>query len=154
MSNAPTECTAEARVRVGFRRAAVEHLFRVCESELGFTHFEGRSDTALRRHLVLCVAMLAFVAEHTQQLRGEKSPGHRGTGVPGAGGAEPRVVRAGAGDRPAGLGAGRARVPPAPQSGRHRVQTTTRSSPTHTQNTQKAKTETADKIYSQGKVSL
>ncbi|MDY3559787.1 hypothetical protein R5W23_000945 [Gemmata sp. JC673] len=66
VSNAPVEAT----VRVGFRRAAVEHVFRVCKSELGFTNFEGRCYMALRRRMGLRVAMLAFVAEHIQQLRG------------------------------------------------------------------------------------
>jgi SRSO17 transposase len=147
VSNAPAECAAEALVRVGFRRAAVEHLFRICKSELGFTHFEGRNYVALRRHLGLCVAMLGFVAEHTQQLRGEKSPGDRGAGVPGPGPTEPRVARAGPGDHDTGLGVGGPRVPPAPQSGRHRGQTTTRRSATHAQNTENAKAETAGKIY-------
>ena len=41
-------------VRVAFRRAGVEHCFRVCKSELGFTHYEGRSYTGLLRHLRLC----------------------------------------------------------------------------------------------------
>ncbi|AWM35698.1 hypothetical protein GobsT_66180 [Gemmata obscuriglobus] len=148
VSNAPAECTAEALVRVGFRRAAVEHVFRICKSELGFTHFEGRNYVALRRHLCLCVAMLEFVAEHTQQLRGGKSPGDRGAGVPGPGPTEPRVARAGPGNDDTGLGAGGPRVPPAPQQGRHRVQTATRRSATHTQNTENAKTKTAGKVYS------
>ena len=96
VSNASAERPVERLVRVAFCRANVEHAFRICKSELGFTHFEGRNYVALRRHLVLCVAMMAFVAEHTQRLRGEKSPGHGGAGVPGVEAPEPHLVGAGA----------------------------------------------------------
>jgi len=85
LSNAASDTPVETLVRVAFRRANVEHGFRVCKSELGFTHFEGRHYVALRRHLTLCLAALGFVAEHTQRLRGEKSRGDAGAGVRGAG---------------------------------------------------------------------
>jgi SRSO17 transposase len=84
LDNAPAEVPLEVRVRVAFRRAAVEHCFRVCKAELGFSHFEGRNYTALRRHLSLCLVALQFVADHTERLRGEKPPGDAGAGVPGA----------------------------------------------------------------------
>ncbi len=58
-------------LRVAFRRWNVEHEFGVCKTELGFGHFEGRSYTALMRHLILCLLMLNFVAEHTERLRGK-----------------------------------------------------------------------------------
>jgi SRSO17 transposase len=72
LSNAPQETAVELLVRVGFRRANVEHSFRVCKTELGFTHFEGRNYVALMRHMSLCLAALNFVAEHTERLRGGK----------------------------------------------------------------------------------
>jgi SRSO17 transposase len=84
LSNAPADTAVVVLVRVAFRRANVEHAFRVCKSELGFTHFEGRSYTGLMRHLGLCLVALGFVTEHTERLRGEKCGGDGGAGVPGA----------------------------------------------------------------------
>lgn len=83
VSNAPADAPLERLLRVAFRRWNVEHEFRVCKTELGFGHFEGRSYTALMRHLMLCLLMLNFVAEHTERLRGEKSGDHPGTGLSG-----------------------------------------------------------------------
>lgn len=83
VSNAPPEVPLDKLVRVAFRRWNVEHGIRVSKSEIGFGHFEGRSYVALVRHLLLCVLVLGFVAEHTDRLRGEKSGGHAGAGVPG-----------------------------------------------------------------------
>jgi SRSO17 transposase len=84
LDNAPAAVPLATRVRVAFRRACVEHCFRVCKSELGFSHFEGRNYTALLRHLSLCLVALQFVADHTERLRGEKPGGDAGAGVPGA----------------------------------------------------------------------
>jgi SRSO17 transposase len=87
---------AAARVlAVAFRRAAVEHAFRLGKQEAGLMHYEGRDYTGLRRHLTLALVVLGFVATHTERLRGEKPGGDGGAGVPGA---EPAV---------------RGRVPPA-----------------------------------------
>jgi SRSO17 transposase len=142
LSNAAADCPLERMVRVAFVRGHVEHLFRICKSELGFTHFEGRNYLALMRHLVLCVATMAFVAEHVQRLRGEKSPGDGRTGVPGSEVPQPPVAGRVQRDRRAGAGVGGHHVPPAPQSGRNTVQTQTRRATTQTQKTQKAKAET------------
>jgi SRSO17 transposase len=84
LSNAAEETPVEVLVRVAFRRACVEHSLRVCKSELGFTHFEGRNYTALLRHLSLGLVALGFVAAHTERLRGEKPGGDGGAGMPGA----------------------------------------------------------------------
>src|SRR5262249_55997108 len=86
-------------VRVAFRRGNVEHSFRVCKSELGFTHFEGRNYVALLRHQMLCLAALGFVAEHAERLRGEKPGADDGAGVPGAGGGVPALAAAAAADQ-------------------------------------------------------
>jgi SRSO17 transposase len=76
-------------LRVAFCRWHVEHVFRISKSELGFRHFEGRHYVGLMRHLVLCLVTLAFVAEQTERLRGEKKSGdNAGASVPGA---EPAV---------------------------------------------------------------
>jgi SRSO17 transposase len=97
LSNAPQEASVETLVRVAFRRAAVEHSFRVAKSELGFTHFEGRSYTALRRHLSLCLVAMGFAAEHTERLRKKKSGADAGTGVPRAARGVPALAAAAAG---------------------------------------------------------
>ena len=99
VSNAPPDAAVELLVRAAFRRAHVEHVFRVCKSELGFTHFEGRSYAGLVRHLSLSLVSLGFVAEHTQRLRGEKPGADDGAGVPGAAPPEPELAAAGAGHR-------------------------------------------------------
>jgi SRSO17 transposase len=113
LSNAALDTPVETLVRVGFRRATVEHAFRVCKSELGFAHFEGRNYRALLRHLSLCLVALTFVAVHTERLRGEKSGGDRGAGVPGARGGVPGLAAAAAADERTGVCAGHHRLPPA-----------------------------------------
>src|SRR5205085_6259472 len=80
---------------VAFRRATVEHAFRLGKQEAGLMHYEGRDYTGLRRHLTLALIVLGFVATHTERLRGEKPAGDGRAGVPGS---EPPV---------------RCRVPPA-----------------------------------------
>ena len=98
LSNAPAETSVEVLVRVGFRRANVEHCFRVCKTELGFGHYEGRNYVSLMRHLNLCLGALVFVAEHTEHLRGEKSGHNDGAGQPCAGGGMPRLAASASGD--------------------------------------------------------
>lgn len=70
-------------LRVAFRRWTIEHGFRLAKQEAGLMHFEGRSYRGLLRHLTLSLVVLGFVAEATERLRGEKSRGDRGAGVPG-----------------------------------------------------------------------
>jgi SRSO17 transposase len=133
LSNAPAEATVERLVRVAFRRAAVEHCFRVCKSELGFSHFEGRSYPALLRHLGLCLVALAFVAEHTEQLRGEKPRGEPGAGVPGAARVEPGLAATAATDQRTGLCARDHGLPPGPQPRRTPVQAKARTDRSHSE---------------------
>ncbi len=102
VSNAPADTPLEKLLRVAFRRWNVEHTFRVSKSEIGFGHFEGRSYVALLRHLILCLLVLGFVAEHTERLRGEKSGADAGASLPGA---EP-AVRGLAGEPPGDVGFG------------------------------------------------
>jgi SRSO17 transposase len=82
LSNAPQDASLETLVRVAFVRWNVEHGFRVCKSELGFTHFEGRNYTALMRHMSLCLVAMSFVASQSETLRGEKSRHNDRAGVP------------------------------------------------------------------------
>ena len=49
-------------LRAGFRRAPVEHLFRLAEGEAGLTHFEGRSYRGPVRHTVPAMAVMAFAS--------------------------------------------------------------------------------------------
>lgn len=83
-TNAPRRVGLRQLLRVGLVRWNVEHCFRVSKSEIGLTHFEGRSYVGLMRHLVLCLTALSFVALHTERLRGEKPGGDAGASVPGA----------------------------------------------------------------------
>jgi SRSO17 transposase len=84
ISNAPADTPLEKLLRVAFTRWNVEHTFRVAKSEIGFGHFEGRSYVALMRHMILCLIVMGFVAEHTDRIRGKKSGDHDGTNMPGA----------------------------------------------------------------------
>ena len=70
-------------LRVAFRRATIEHAFRLAKQEAGLMHYEGRQYVGLVRHLVMALVVLGFVAEQTERLRGEKSGGDGGAGVPG-----------------------------------------------------------------------
>lgn len=82
ISNAPADTPLERLLRIAFSRWNVEHLFRVAKSELGLSHFEGRSYVSLMRHMILVELLVCFLAEHTDRLRGEKSGDHPGTNPP------------------------------------------------------------------------
>jgi SRSO17 transposase len=82
VTNAPAEPLARV-LAVAFRRATIEHSFRVAKSEAGLTHYEGRQWLGLVRHLVAALVVLGFVSIHTERLRGEKPAGDAGAGVPG-----------------------------------------------------------------------
>jgi SRSO17 transposase len=99
ITNAPKRVGVRRVLTAGFVRGAVEHLFRVAKGEVGLTHFEGRSYVSLKRHLALGLVTLAFVALHTERLRGEKPGGDGGAGVPGAGLGLPRIPWPAAGEQ-------------------------------------------------------
>ena len=88
LSNAPADTPVEKLIRVAFCRWNVEHAFRVVKTEIGFSDFEARSYVSLMRHMILCLIVMGFVAEHTDRLRGEKPGDHDGASVPSA---EPTV---------------------------------------------------------------
>jgi SRSO17 transposase len=82
VSNAPPQTALKTLLKVAFCRWNVEHAFRLVKTEIGFGHFEGRSWLGLLRHMILCQAMMLFVAEQTTRLRGEKSRAHHGADSP------------------------------------------------------------------------
>jgi SRSO17 transposase len=82
LSNATTTPLARL-LAVAFCRWSVEHSFRLAKQEAGLMHYEGRDYTGLMRHLMLALVVLGFVATQTERLRGEKSAGECGAGVPG-----------------------------------------------------------------------
>jgi SRSO17 transposase len=84
VSNAPARTSLAKLLRVAFQRWNVEHLFRVCKSEIGFSHYEGRHYVGLERHLILCLVTMTFVADQTERLRGEKPRDHARTSMSGA----------------------------------------------------------------------
>ena len=93
ISNAPVDTPLEKLLRVAFTRWNVEHTFRVAKSEIGFDHFEGRSYVALMRHMILCLLVMGFVAEHTDRLRKKKSGDHHGADLPSPEPALPGLAR-------------------------------------------------------------
>jgi SRSO17 transposase len=82
LSNAAEEPLGRL-LQVAFRRATIEHGFRLAKTEAGLTHYEGRLYVGLCRHLTLALIVLGFVSAHTDRLRGEKPSGDAGAGVPG-----------------------------------------------------------------------
>jgi SRSO17 transposase len=106
---------------VAFRRATIEHNFRLAKQEAGLTHYEGRQYTGLIRHLILALVVMGFVSIHTDRLRGEKPGGDEGAGVPGL---EP-AVRGAVAEATRDVGGGARRhgdpLPPAPQRRSPRV---------------------------------
>jgi SRSO17 transposase len=116
VSNAAADVPLARLMRMAFARWNVEHSIRVSKSEIGFGHSEGRNYVGQLRHMILCVLVMVFVAQHTQRLRGEKSRGHFGASVPGLepallGGAGPPT-----GDDPVAAHRARHCLPPTAQS--------------------------------------
>jgi SRSO17 transposase len=105
VSNAPPATDLFLLLRVAFRRADVEHLFRLAKQEVGFAHFEGRGYTGLMRHMILCQLVLLFLAKQTQAINRPM----RGDGPANAGG----------GEKGGGPGNAADRADHKPDSGRH-----------------------------------
>ena len=121
LTNAPRRIGLRRVLRAAFVRWHVEHVFRVAKSEVGLTHFEGRSYVSLKRHLALCLVALAFVSLHTLQLRGEKSEGHAGAGLPSPGSGLSEVLGSPTSHERNGMPGGPPPVPSTAQRGRHKV---------------------------------
>ena len=73
VSNAPPRTPLTVLLQVAFRRAEIEHLFRLVKGEVGLGHFEGRSYVGLMRHLILCQLIVLFLAEQTARLNAENT---------------------------------------------------------------------------------
>ena len=71
VSNAPPRTSLDLLLKVAFRRADIEHLFRLAKDEVGLDHFEGRSYVGLMRHMILCQLVIVFLAEQTLRLNAE-----------------------------------------------------------------------------------
>jgi len=127
VSNAPPRTALKLLLKVAFSRWGVEHAVRLVKSEVGFGHFEGRSWKGLLRHMILCQAVMLFVAEQTDRLRGEKS--QPDDGADGKGVEHGLPALAGAQTQVAGLGARRIGHPvsPGPQRGRQTIAATVSS---------------------------
>ena len=117
ITNAPRRIGIRRVLTAAFVRWNVEHVFRVAKSEVGLTHFEGRSYLSLQRHWTLCLVVLTFVALQTEQLRGEKSGGEPGAGVPGSGAGMSAVPAPAAWDDGGGVSVGHSTVPSRPKRG-------------------------------------
>jgi SRSO17 transposase len=154
LSNAPADARVEVLVQVAFRRAGIEHSFRVCKSELGLGHFEGRRYQALVRHLTLCLVALGFAAEHTQRLRGEKSGTDAGASLPGGGGAGPGLAVGPAAQQRQGVRRASHPIPPSAQPGVPAVQAKEARPRPQTEKTAAKETETTQTIHSEVKVAL
>jgi SRSO17 transposase len=71
VSNAPPHTKLDLLLKVAFRRAQIEHLFRLAKDEVGLDHFEGRSYVGLMRHMILSHLIVLFLAEQTGRLNAE-----------------------------------------------------------------------------------
>jgi len=63
VSNAPANTPQKILLYVAFKRAEVEHQFRIAKSDIGFFDYEGRDYRGLMRHLLLCQVVMLFAAE-------------------------------------------------------------------------------------------
>jgi SRSO17 transposase len=110
VSNAPPRTPRDLLLHVAFRRAEVEHLFRLGKDQVGLDHFEGRSYVGLLRHMILCQLILLFLAEQTARLN---APQTAAAALPAA---DPAAWPAAAptGKKTAGPQAGAKRLPVPP----------------------------------------
>lgn len=129
VSNAAPTRSVRTLLRVAFQRWHVEHGFRVGKSELGWSHYEGRHYVGFRRHLVLCLLMMTFVADHTERLRKKKPGGDAGASVRRFAGVERAVAGAAAGDGSLAGDAGSGCLSPAAQWRRPRVTLSPQAAP-------------------------
>jgi SRSO17 transposase len=93
-----TAASVKRVLRVAFRRATIEHGFRLGKQEAGLMHYEGRHYDGLLRHLILALIVMGFVATHTDRLRGKKSAVDAGASVPGVERVLPAVAAETTGD--------------------------------------------------------
>jgi hypothetical protein len=75
ISNAPAGTPLEVFLHVAFSRWRIERCFEDEKTELGLSHFEGRSYQGLLRHLIVTSLSHLFLAEVYQSLGGKKKSG-------------------------------------------------------------------------------
>ena len=125
VSNASATLGVGLVVRAAFRRWNVEHAIRLGKQEMGLKHYEGRSYVGLMRHLILSLVSMNFVAEQAAGLRGEKSGGDGGAGVPRDERGNAAVAGTAATDEPREPHGGGDPVPSETQPSRPRVEAET-----------------------------
>jgi SRSO17 transposase len=113
VSNASARAALARLLRVGFGRWNVEHCIRASKGEVGFRDFQGRSYVGLMRHLTLCLVTLTFAAGQADRLRGKKSGGDAGAGLPGIEPAVRGLAGSAAGDESVAVHGGGHPVSPA-----------------------------------------
>jgi SRSO17 transposase len=72
VSNATPRTSLDLLLKVAFRRADIEQLFRVAKDEIGLGHFQGRSYVGRMRHMILCQLLVLFLAEQAERLNAER----------------------------------------------------------------------------------
>ena len=72
LSNAPEDVPVSKLMWVAFNRWRIERMFQDAKGNVGLDHFEARRWKAVRRHLILTMVSLLFLARETDILRGEK----------------------------------------------------------------------------------
>jgi SRSO17 transposase len=71
VSNAPqADVSLERLWQMAYRRRNVENGIRTLSSSVGLAHYEGRNYKGLMRHLILCLLVMAFVAQQPAQGEG------------------------------------------------------------------------------------
>jgi SRSO17 transposase len=95
VSNAPPRTPLDLLLKVAFRRADIEHLFRLGKDEVGLDHFEGRSYVGLMRHMILCQLVILFLAEQTRRLNAQAAAALPAQAAPAAVPAEKKKARPG-----------------------------------------------------------
>ena len=72
LSNAPASVPMTTLLRVAFERWRVERCFEDGKQEIGMDHFEVRRWGSIRRHLVVAMVSLLFLATERERSRGGK----------------------------------------------------------------------------------
>ena len=70
---APETTRVEHGLKIGFSRFPIERSFQDGKSELGLSHYEGRSHRGLIRHCHVTAMTHLFLARQTERLRGGKT---------------------------------------------------------------------------------
>jgi SRSO17 transposase len=72
LSNAPPSVPMATLLRIAFERWRVERCFEDAKQEIGMDHFEVRRYGSIRRHLILAIVSLLFLALERERSRGGK----------------------------------------------------------------------------------